>query len=218
MALRVGVEIGGTFTDLVAFRDGGVQVAKVPSTPASPDIGAFDAIQAAGLSPADMADLGHGSTVATNAVLERKGARVAFVTTAGFRDILFLQRHDRRNIYDLHYRKPAPVVRRADCFEVAERVLADGAVETPLDEAAVTGRLAAIEAHLAVVSQALGIPYAPPQSGGVPAEVVALVRAGRRLDAIKAYRAATGAGEGMTPTETRVAGCDDRADAEAARP
>ena len=60
--------------------------------------------------------------------------------------------------------------------------------------AAVTGRLAAIEAHLAVVSQALGIPYAPPQSGGVPAEVVALVRAGRRLDAIKAYRAATGAG------------------------
>ncbi|MCA8927721.1 MAG: hydantoinase/oxoprolinase family protein [Alphaproteobacteria bacterium] len=139
--MRVGVEIGGTFTDLVAFRDGGVQVAKVPSTPASPDIGAFDAIQAAGLSPADMADLGHGSTVATNAVLERKGARVAFVTTAGFRDILFLQRHDRRNIYDLHYRKPAPVVRRADCFEVAERVLADGAVETPLDEAAVTGRL-----------------------------------------------------------------------------
>lgn len=141
MALRVGVEIGGTFTDLVAFREGGVQVAKVPSTPSSPDIGAFHAIDAAGLQPADMADLGHGSTVATNAVLERKGARVAFVTTAGFRDILFLQRHDRRNIYDLHYQKPAPVVRRADCFEVRERVLADGSVDTPLDEAAVTGQL-----------------------------------------------------------------------------
>ena len=112
MALRVGVEIGGTFTDLVAFEDGRVQVAKVPSTPASPDVGAFNAINAAGLKPADMADLGHGSTVATNAVLERKGARVAFVTTAGFRDILFLARHTRRNIYDLHYKKPAPVVRR----------------------------------------------------------------------------------------------------------
>jgi len=141
VALRVGVEIGGTFTDLVAFREGGVRVAKVPSTPASPDIGAFDAIDAAGLDPAEIADLGHGSTVATNAVLERKGARVAFVTTAGFRDILFLQRHDRRNIYDLHYQKPAPVVARADCFEVGERVLADGSVDTPLDEAAVTGQL-----------------------------------------------------------------------------
>ncbi len=141
MALRVGVEIGGTFTDLVAFRDGSVQVAKVPSTPASPDVGAFNAIAAAALDPADMADLGHGSTVATNAVLERKGARVAFVTTAGFRDILFLQRHTRRNIYDLHYKKPAPVVRRADCFEVSERVLSDGAIELPLDEASLTAQL-----------------------------------------------------------------------------
>lgn len=141
MALRVGVEIGGTFTDLVAFEDGRVQVAKVPSTPSSPDVGAFNAINAAGLKPADMADLGHGSTVATNAVLERKGARVAFVTTAGFRDILFLQRHTRRNIYDLHYKKPALVVRRADCFEVTERVLSDGSVETALDEAAITSGL-----------------------------------------------------------------------------
>ena len=141
MALRVGVEIGGTFTDLVAFRDGAVQVAKVPSTPSSPDIGAFNAIDAASLKPSDMADLGHGSTVATNAVLERKGARVAFVTTAGFRDVLFLARHTRRNIYDLHYKKPAPVVRRADCFEVSERVLSDGSVETKLDEAAIMAQL-----------------------------------------------------------------------------
>ncbi|MGY9055860.1 MAG: hydantoinase/oxoprolinase family protein [Alphaproteobacteria bacterium] len=141
MALRVGVEIGGTFTDLVSFEDGRVQVAKVPSTPASPDVGAFNAIDAAGLNPADMADLGHGSTVATNAVLERKGARVAFVTTAGFRDVLFLARHTRRNIYDLHYKKPEPVVRRADCFEVSERVLSDGSVETALDEATISASL-----------------------------------------------------------------------------
>ncbi len=141
MALRVGVEIGGTFTDLVAFESDGVRVAKVPSTPASPDVGAFNAIDAAGLKPSDMADLGHGSTVATNAVLERKGARVAFVTTAGFRDILFLARHTRRNIYDLHYKKPEPVVRRADCFEVTERMLSDGSVETALDEAAISAGL-----------------------------------------------------------------------------
>ena len=68
----------------------------------------------------------HGSTVATNAILERKGARIAFVTTRGFRDILFLQRHDRRNIYDLRYAKPRPPVRRRDCFEVTERIDAAG--------------------------------------------------------------------------------------------
>ena len=116
-----------------------VQAEEASSVPASDNA-------VAGLAPADMDDLGHGSTVATNAVLERKGARVAFVTTAGFRDILFLQRHTRRNIYDLHYQKPAPVVRRADCFEVRERVLSDGSVDEGLDETAIrSGLLPALE-------------------------------------------------------------------------
>ena len=106
--MRVGIEVGGTFTDIVAVDGNRVAVAKVPSTPHSPDIGAHAAIGAAGLDIPAIADLVHGSTVATNAILERKGARIAFVTTAGFRDILFLQRHDRRNIYDLRYAKPAP--------------------------------------------------------------------------------------------------------------
>lgn len=139
--MRVGVEVGGTFTDLVAVADGRIVVTKVPSTPRSPDVGAFAALEASGLDLAAIADLGHGSTVATNAVLERKGALVAFVATEGFRDLLFLQRHDRRNIYDLFYRKPEPPVRRRDCFEVAERIRADGSVERPLDEAAVLARL-----------------------------------------------------------------------------
>jgi N-methylhydantoinase A len=130
--MRVGIEVGGTFTDLVA-QDG--SVAKVSSTPASPDIGAFAALGAAGIDPASVTDLVHGSTVATNAILERKGARIAFVTTRGFRDILFLQRHDRRNIYDLRYRKPVPPVARQDCFEVTERIDGAGAVVLPLDEA-----------------------------------------------------------------------------------
>jgi N-methylhydantoinase A len=133
--VRVGVEVGGTFTDLVAVENGRVIVTKVPSTPRSPDIGAFDALTASGIDLARIEDLGHGSTVATNAVLERKGARVAFIATAGFRDLLFMQRHDRRNIYDLFYAKPAPPVRRQDCFEAAERLCADGSVERALDEA-----------------------------------------------------------------------------------
>jgi N-methylhydantoinase A len=132
--MRVGVEVGGTFTDLVAVEDGRVIVIKVPSTPRSPDIGAFDALVASGIDFARIEDLGHGSTVATNAVLERKGARVAFVATVGFRDLLFMQRHDRRNIYDLFYAKPAPPVRRQDCFEATERLRADGLVECALDE------------------------------------------------------------------------------------
>ena len=139
--MRVGIEVGGTFTDLVAVDGSRMEVVKVPSTPHSPDIGAYAALGAAGIPAADVADLVHGSTVATNAILERKGARVAFVTTAGFRDILFLQRHDRRNIYDLRYAKPRPPVDRRDCFEVTERVDAAGNVVVPLDEAALRDSL-----------------------------------------------------------------------------
>jgi N-methylhydantoinase A len=139
--MRVGIEVGGTFTDIVAADGSRVEVAKVPSTPHSPDIGAFAAIGAAGIAAGGITDLVHGSTVATNAILERKGARIAFVTSAGFRDILFLQRHDRRNIYDLRYAKPAPPVARRDCFEVVERIDAAGSVVVPLDEGAVRASL-----------------------------------------------------------------------------
>lgn len=134
--MKVGVEVGGTFTDLVALNGGEIRVIKVPSTPDSPDIGVMNALRAARIPLSEIEDFAHGSTVATNAVLERKGARVAFVATGGFRDILFLQRHDRKQIYDLRYRKPQPLLRRRDCFEAAERVLADGRVELALDEEA----------------------------------------------------------------------------------
>jgi N-methylhydantoinase A len=136
--MRVGIEVGGTFTDLVAIDGGRIEVVKVPSTPASPDIGAFNALSSAAIDLTRVADLVHGSTIATNAIIERKGAKVAFVTTAGFRDILFIQRHDRRTIYDLKYAKPAPPLRRRDCFEVEERVDFAGRVIVPLNEASVT--------------------------------------------------------------------------------
>lgn len=139
--MRVGIEVGGTFTDLVAVEGERVEVVKVPSTPANPEIGAFNSLQAAGIEPGLVTDLVHGSTVATNAILERKGARVAFVTTRGFRDILFFQRQDRRNIYDLRYRKPVPPLRRKDCLEVTERVDSQGQVVLPLDEAEIRREL-----------------------------------------------------------------------------
>lgn len=86
--MRVGIEIGGTFTDLIAIDAGRVSVCKVPSTPDAPEAGFRNALAAAGIFASDVVDLVHGSTVATNAVLERKGARVALVATEGFRDLL----------------------------------------------------------------------------------------------------------------------------------
>ncbi len=138
---RIGVEVGGTFTDLVAFGADGVCITKVPSTPSEPHRGAIEALDQSGLALDAAGDLVHGSTVATNAVLERKGARVAFLATEGFRDILVLQRQSRRSIYDIHYRKPAPVVPRRDTFEIPERMGPNGAVVTPLDEAAAADRI-----------------------------------------------------------------------------
>ena len=139
--MRVGVEVGGTFTDLVSIGPGGVTVTKVPSTPDAPDRGALNALIQSGLSITDVQDLSHGSTVATNAVLERRGFNIAFITTTGFRDLLFLQRHGRSSIYDLEYQKPKPVVDRADCFEVTERVDAAGNVIDPLETDALTDSL-----------------------------------------------------------------------------
>ena len=132
--MRVGIEVGGTFTDLIEIRDGVARVAKVPSTPDAPDRGAVNAIDAARIDLKSMSDLVHGSTVATNAVLERKGGRVCAFVTRGTRDLFALQRHDRRAIYDLHYRKPEPIVSRQDVCEIDERMAADGSVVDALDD------------------------------------------------------------------------------------
>ena len=140
--MRVGVEVGGTFTDLVAIEDGKVRVAKVPSVPARPDEGATASLAAGQIDLGAVEELVHGSTVATNAILERKGARVALLITRGFRDLLFLQRHNRTRIYDLFYKKPEPVVARRDIIEIDERISGQGEVVEPLDEVAVAAQLA----------------------------------------------------------------------------
>lgn len=139
--MRVGVEVGGTFTDLIAIDGESVRVAKVPSVPGQPEKGVLAALEAAAIPFSDVTDLVHGSTVATNAVLERKGGAVAFVTTAGFTDLLLIQRQDRPRIYELVHSKPQAIAGRAETFGLVERVLADGSIATALDLDAAAGDL-----------------------------------------------------------------------------
>jgi N-methylhydantoinase A len=136
--LRVGVEVGGTFTDLIAVDDDGNVAAtgKVFSTPSDPSDGVLAALHLLEAGQRAGAPLIHGSTVATNAIIERRGARVGLLVTAGFGDLLELQRQDRDSIYELHYRKPDPLVPRDLVREVPERLIASGEVLQPLDEAA----------------------------------------------------------------------------------
>ena len=127
--MQVGVEIGGTFTDLVAYdNEGNITNCKVFSTPESPEKGALDALKAWGGEMKNVEVLIHGSTVATNAVLERKGASTLFLTTKGFKDILEIQRHERTMVYDLFYKKSDPLVSRNFVLEIDERIAADGSI------------------------------------------------------------------------------------------
>ncbi|HWP36133.1 MAG TPA: hydantoinase/oxoprolinase family protein, partial [Gemmatimonadales bacterium] len=137
--MRLGIDIGGTFTDLVAVDgDGAVRVTKVRTTPDDPARGLWQAVTALGPDGPDGAvSLVHGTTVATNALLERRGGRVALLTTAGFEDLLWLRRQDRAALYDLARDHPAPLVAREAVIGVVERVGATGVV-VPLSDAEVT--------------------------------------------------------------------------------
>src|SRR5258706_5727829 len=104
----VGVDTGGTFTDFVALRGGRLMAFKLPSTPRAPERAVLEGLAGLDLAPGDR--VRYGSTVATNALLERKGARVALVTTAGFEDLLEIGRQDRPDLYSLMPRRLAPLV------------------------------------------------------------------------------------------------------------
>jgi N-methylhydantoinase A len=133
----VGIDTGGTYTDLVAIHGTERRIAKVPSTPPHYEQGVIDAIGAAEIPPADIALLAHGTTVATNAIITGTGAPTALLTTAGFRDVLQLGRHNRGEPFDILWDPPVPLVPRRHRFEVRERLdWAGGAVE-PLDEVSV---------------------------------------------------------------------------------
>jgi N-methylhydantoinase A len=164
--VRVGVDVGGTFTDLVAVApDGSLEIRKVTSTPADPAVGLFravDALMETGEggrgrggsaepvprppSPVPIDVLVHGTTVATNALLERQGARVALVTTAGFEDLLWLRRQDRPSLYDLARDHPQPLVERADVVGAIERMGPDGPVVS-LTDSEVARVVAAVRAR-----------------------------------------------------------------------
>jgi N-methylhydantoinase A len=138
---RIGVDVGGTFTDVVTVSDGSIHVAKTPSTPESPDEGVVDGLERTreevGLRYGDVEFFSHGTTVATNAVLEREWAPTALVTTEGFRDVLEIGRQARPDIYDFDVTKPTPIVERDLRYEVTERLDERGRVEIPLDEESV---------------------------------------------------------------------------------
>jgi N-methylhydantoinase A len=135
MAGIVGIDVGGTFTDLYYSGDAKRphRILKVPSTPQDPSVGLLDALKAAELDPDDLDAILHGTTIATNAVIERRGARCALVTTMGFRDVLELGRRDRPTMYGLEGTHE-PLVPRDLRFEVTERLDYEGKVLEPLDE------------------------------------------------------------------------------------
>jgi N-methylhydantoinase A len=132
----VGVDIGGTFTDIVAVNEdtGDLTVRKVPSTPPTFIEGILSGLGELDFGFSDIRLFVHGSTIATNAVIERKGAHTALITTKGFRDVLLVARATKPDTYDLRWRPGAPVVRRRDIFDVTERIDYEGAVVEPLAE------------------------------------------------------------------------------------
>jgi N-methylhydantoinase A len=152
MAWRIGIDIGGTFTDVALVDDlsGRIGVAKVPTTPDDLAAGVLSALQTAmsryAVTPTDVELLSHATTVVTNAVLQESGARAAFVATRGFRDVLELRRSARADLYDLFQDAPATLIPRHRRFEITERVGADGSIVTPLAESEIDALIAALKA------------------------------------------------------------------------
>jgi N-methylhydantoinase A len=149
---RIGVDSGGTFTDVCLFEEvtGRVEVWKVPSTPDDPSHGIAqgtdEGIGRVGASPAWVGYFGHGTTVATNALIQHRGVRTGLITTDGFRDLLEIGRQKRPDLYDLQVDKPEVLVTRDLRIEVPERIRYDGTIETKLDEGAVRQAVRALKA------------------------------------------------------------------------
>ena len=158
MGHRVGVDIGGTFTDfsILDEADGRLRTLKVLSTPDRPGQEVLAGIAEMGrrfaIRPADISYFTHGTTVGVNTVIQRKGARLALFTTAGFEDVLEVARLKMPDPYDLFSRRPEPLAPRERVFGIQERTLADGAVETPVDEA---GVMAAVDAAVAAGAETI---------------------------------------------------------------
>ena len=140
--MRVAVDIGGTFTDIVVMTgDGVLHESKVSTTPDDPSQAVVDGLGALlrelALAPAGVEEILHGTTVGSNTILQRKGARTGLITTRGFRDVLEIGRIRMPDMFDLTWDKPKPLVPRRHRLEVVERIAADGSIVIPLDEASV---------------------------------------------------------------------------------
>ncbi len=150
---RVAVDVGGTFTDLVILNeaDGRIQTLKVSSTPHDPSEAVLTGVKRAreelGIDLAAVNQFTHATTVCSNTILQRSGARTALLVTAGFRDVLEIQRHKRYRLFDQSYQKIAPLVPRHLSVEAIERIAASGDIVTPLDEAALRATLQRLAAE-----------------------------------------------------------------------
>src|SRR5262245_16844255 len=150
----VGIDIGGTFTDLVGCVDGRIVTSKTSTVPADPTRGVAESLSLAGCRMPALDEVLHGSTIAINTVLEKKGARTALITTRGFRDTYAIGRGNRIEAFNLFFHRPKPLIPRDLTFEVTERMNAKGEVLRPLDErelAELGERLAALVIEAAAV-------------------------------------------------------------------
>jgi N-methylhydantoinase A len=150
--LRIAVDTGGTFTDLCVLDEttGSFSVAKVPSTPDNPALAVMDGVKMVlndlQIEPEAVAFFIHGTTVATNALLEGKGAPIALITTKGFEDVILIGRQNRPKLYDHWGRRPTPIVARSQCHGIKERTLYTGEILTSLDQIQAAGLVEKIKA------------------------------------------------------------------------
>ena len=176
MEYSVGVDIGGTFTDAVAVgADGSLRTAKALTTPGRLADGVLEAVGRLDVRLDEVGSFVHGTTAGLNAFLERRGSRVALLTTAGFRDVYEIGRANRPAMYDLRYRGPVPLVPRKDIHEITERLSADGELVTPLDEAAVADLARRLDGTVDAVAVVLLHSYQNPQHEQAIARVFAEV-------------------------------------------
>jgi N-methylhydantoinase A len=150
-SVRIAVDIGGTFTDIVLMTgDGVLHESKVSTTPADPSAAVIEGVRALlrelAIAPAAVAEVLHGTTVASNTILQRAGAATGLITTRGFRDVLEIGRIRMPEMFDLTWSKPKPLVPRRHRLEVRERIAADGAIVDPLDEDGVVAAAARLAA------------------------------------------------------------------------
>jgi N-methylhydantoinase A/oxoprolinase/acetone carboxylase beta subunit len=166
--VRIGVDTGGTFTDLLCLDHRGIRVHKVRSTPHDPSQAILTGIaellaNAPSNEPEELDELIHGSTVATNALLERKGARVALITTAGFEDVLLIGRQTRAELYNFQVKPRRPLIEDGLTFGIPERLAADGAVLEPLRAEDISALIASLRAlHIDSIAVCLLHSYANP--------------------------------------------------------